>query len=161
VSVNDNGLSVEIDSCTAPDLRELVRTHLLFAQEVTPPGHVHALPIDGLVDPDLTLVSARAGGVLLGVGALKRIDDEHAELKTMHTAAAARGRGVGRAVLQQLVFLARQRGYRRLSLVTGTMDAFAAARSLYRSAGFVPCDPFGDYSANPFSICMTMSLQEA
>jgi putative acetyltransferase len=158
VSENGTALVVEVDDAAVADIRELLRTHLVFAQEVTPEGHVHALPVNRLLDPSVTLVSARADGVLLGVGALKRLADEHAEIKAMHTAAAARGHGVGRAVLERLVSIGRERGYQRLSLETGTMDAFAPARSLYLSAGFVPCEPFGEYTANPHSVCMTMSL---
>jgi putative acetyltransferase len=161
VDTGADALDVEIDDAANADIRELLRTHLLFAQEVTPEGHVHALPVDRLLDPQITLVSARADGVVLGVGALKRLDHEHAEIKAMHTAAAARGRGIGRAVLDRLVSIGRERGYHRLSLETGTMDAFASARSLYLSAGFAPCEPFGEYTANPHSICMTMSLGAA
>lgn len=158
VSEKGQALVVEVDDAAAADIRELLRTHLVFAQEVTPEGHVHALPVNALFDPSITLVSARADGVLLGVGSLKQLEDEHAEIKAMHTAAAARGRGVGRAMLARLVSIGRELGYQRLSLETGTMDAFAAARSLYVSAGFAPCEPFGEYTANPHSICMTMSL---
>lgn len=160
VRMFDNGVAlvVEIDDATAADIRELLHSHLLFAQDVTPEGPVHALTVDGLLDPLVTLVGARANGVLLGVGALKRLDDAHAEIKAMHTAAAARGHRVGRAVLSRLVSIARERGYRRLSLDTGTMEAFATARSLYMSAGLVPCEPFGEYTANPHSICMALFL---
>lgn len=154
-------LVVDTDDLAAADVRELLRTHLLFARSVTPEGHVHALPVDRLLDPRVTLVSARADGVLLGVGALKRSDDVHAEIKAMHVAAGARGRGVGRAVLARLVSIGRERGYQRLSLETGTMDAFAPARSLYTSAGFVQCEPYGEYTANPHSICMALSLGAA
>jgi putative acetyltransferase len=158
MAADGDALVVEIDDAAAADIRELLRTHLVFAHEVTPRDHVHALPVDGLLDPQITLVSARVDGAVLGVGALRQLDDDHAEIKAMHTAAAARGRGVGRAVLKRLVSIGRERGYQRLSLETGTADAFAPARSLYMSAGFAPCEPFGEYTANPHSLCMTMSL---
>ncbi|MHB1511540.1 MAG: GNAT family N-acetyltransferase [Acidimicrobiales bacterium] len=153
-----DALPVGIDDAAAADIRELLRTDLVFAHDVTPQGHVHALPVEALIDPHVTLVSARANGVLLGVGALKRLNDAHGEIKAMHTAATARRRGVGRAVLEQLMSIGREQGYQRLSLETGTMEAFAPARSLYVSAGFAPCEPFGQYTANPHSICMTKSL---
>jgi putative acetyltransferase len=155
---NADALAVEIDDPAAADIRELLRTHLAFAHDVTPEGHVHALAVERLLDPHVTLVSARDDGILLGVGALKELDDEHAEIKAMHTTVAARGHGVGRAVLERLTSIGRDRGYQRLSLETGTMDAFAPARSLYVSAGFAPCEPFGEYTANPHSVCMTISL---
>ncbi|MEP6598738.1 MAG: GNAT family N-acetyltransferase [Actinomycetota bacterium] len=104
------------------------------------------------------MFSLRRNGELLGVGALKRIDACHAELKSMHTAQAARGRGIGRAMLDHLVGVARDRGFRRVSLETGSMPAFAPARSLYASAGFRPCGPFGDYAPSPNSKFMTLSL---
>jgi putative acetyltransferase len=140
------------------DVRTLLGRHLAFARSVTPPGHVHALDLDGLLDPAVTFFSARCDGLVLGVGALKQLDDAHAELKSMHTSEAARRRGVGRAMLVHLLDVAADRGYRQVSLATGTMDAFAAARSLYESVGIVCCPPFGEYTANPYSTCMTMGL---
>ena len=107
---------------------------------------VHALDLDGLLDPAITFYSVRLDGDLFGVGAIKELDPEHAELKSMHTAAAARRRGVARALVEHLVEVVRERGARRVSIETGTGEAFVAARSLYASAGFVPCGPFGDYT---------------
>jgi len=101
----------------------LLERHLGFAHEHTPIEDVHALDIDGLLDPAVTLFSARRDGVLLGIGALKQLDNDHGELKSMHTAAAARRQGVGRAMVAHLVGVARQRGYQRVSLETGAMDA--------------------------------------
>lgn len=114
---------------------------------------------DALADPAMSLLTARAeDGVLLGIGALRELDAEHGEIKAMHVAAAARGSGTGRALLDELLALAQRRGYLRVSLETGTMDAFAAARSLYASAGFAPCAPFGSYADSPHSVCMTRRL---
>jgi putative acetyltransferase len=135
-----------------------VRHHLDFNVEVTPPGHVHALDIDGLAEPAVTFFSARRDGVLLGVAALKQLDHCHGEIKSMHTTEAVRGRGVGRALVKHLLAVAAGRGYRRVSLETGTMVAFAPARSLYEKLGFVRCDPFGSYTVNPYSVCMTIEI---
>ena len=151
-------LLIAIDDPRVEDVRALLETHLAFAREVTPPGHVHALDIDGLVDPAVTFFSARGDGVLVGIGALKRLDGSHAELKSMHTAQAARGQGVGRAMVDHLLAVAAARGFQRVSLETGTMGAFAPARSLYATVGFTPCEPFGEYTANPNSACMTIDL---
>lgn len=152
-------LRFEVDDPRADDVRALLERHLAFAHEVTPPGHVHALDVDGLLDPAVTFFSARAAdGALLGVVALRRIDDAHAELKSMHVAESARGQGLGRVLLQRLLDAARGRGYARVSLETGAMPAFAAARRLYESAGFTGCPPFGDYTDNPNSTCMTLAL---
>lgn len=154
-------LVIAPDDPRAPDVRALLALHLAFAGAASPPEHVHALGVDGLIDPAVVFFSARDGGALVGVGAIKRLDAIHAELKSMHTLEACRGRGVGRAMLDHLVAYARASGYRRVSLETGTMEEFAPARSLYAGAGFEPCAPFAAYTLNPFSTCMTMELAPA
>jgi putative acetyltransferase len=151
-------LVIVIDDPRAADVRALVERHLTFTHETTPIEDVHALAIDGLVDPAVTFFSARLDGRVLAVGALKHLDDEHAEVKSMHTAAEARGRGIARAMLAHLVAVARERGYRRLSLETGSGPAFAAARNLYIGAGFLPCAPFADYPDSPNSAYFTLAL---
>jgi putative acetyltransferase len=151
-------LVIAVDDPRAEDIRALLELHLAFASEVTPPGHVHALPLDGLLDPEVTLFSARRERRLLAIGALKQLDETHAELKSMHTVEAARGRGVGRAMVDHLLAEAATRRCAHVSIETGTYDAFAPARAMYARAGFVPCAPFGDYTANPYSICMTVEI---
>jgi putative acetyltransferase len=150
--------SIAIDDPRADDVHALLGRHLAFAHEHTPPAGVHALGLDGLLDPAVTLFSARRRRQLLAIGALKELDETHAELKSMHTAEAARRQGIGRAMVDHLLALARERGYRRVSLETGTVDAFAPARSLYASAGFTPCGPFGDYRLSPTNTFMTLLL---
>jgi putative acetyltransferase len=154
-------LVIAIDDPRIDEVRTLLDRHLAFARDVTPPDHVHAMEVDDLLGPAVTFFSARRDGVLLGVGALKRLDETHAELKSMHTITAARGRGVGRAMVDHLLAVAADRGYRRVSLETGTIDAFAPARSLYTKIGFEPCAPFGEYTVNPHSACMTIDLAQA
>jgi putative acetyltransferase len=151
-------LVIAVDDPRIDDVRTLLDRHLAFAREVTPPDHVHAMEVDDLVDPAVTFFSARRAGVLLGVGALKRLDESHAEVKSMHTSESARGEGVGRAMVGHLLAVAGDRGYQRVSLETGTMDAFAPARSLYTTVGFKPCAPFGEYTVNPHSVYMTIDL---
>jgi putative acetyltransferase len=147
-----------VDDPRAADVRALLRRHLVFANAHSPPEDVHALDIDGLLDPAVTFYGFRRDGELLGVGALKHLDPRHGELKSMHTAEAARGHGVGRAVLAHLIGVARGRGYHRVSLETGSMAAFAPARSLYRGAGFEVGQPFGSYRPSPNSTFMTLLL---
>jgi putative acetyltransferase len=146
------------DDPAARDVHALLERHLAFAHEHSPPEDVHALDGAGLGAENIAFFSIRDGGELLGIGALKEIDTTHAEIKSMHTAAVARGRGVARAMLDHLLATARERGYQRVSLETGSMDAFAPARALYASAGFVVCPPFGDYWDSPYSVCMTLEL---
>ncbi len=154
-------LIIAVADPNADDVRALLDRHLSFARGESPPEHVHALASKAWADPGLTLFGARRDGELLGVGAIRRLDDTHAELKAMHTREQARGQGVGQAMLSHLLRVAGARGYQRVSLETGTMDAFAAARALYRKAGFRPCPPFGPYTVNPYSLCMTLTLDPA
>lgn len=149
---------IAVDDPLAHDVRALLELHLAFAHEHSPPEDVHALDVDGLRDPAVTFYSYRVAGRLLAIGALRQLDAEHAEVKSMHTAREARGRGIGRAMLAHLVAEARARGCRRLSLETGTMAAFEPARALYTAAGFVPCEPFGSYVRSRNSTCMTLRL---
>ena len=148
-----------IDDPRAADVRELLERHLAFTSSHSPPEDCHALDVDGLLDPAVTFFSFRDRGGLLAVGAVKTLDGDHGELKSMHTTEAARRRGIGRAMLQHLVGVARDGGFRRLSLETGSAPAFAPARALYASAGFMPCAAFGDYSPSPNSTFMTLSLE--
>jgi len=154
-------LVIAVDDPRSDDVRTLLDRHLAFSRQGSPLGHDHALDIEDLLDPSVTLFSARRDGVLLGVGALKRVDETHAELKSMHTSESARGQGVGRAMVGHLLSVAADRDYQRVSLETGTMDAFASARSLYTKVGFKPCAPFGEYTVNPHSAYMTLDLAEA
>lgn len=149
---------IAVDSPARADVRALLDTHLAFANATSPPEDVHALDTDGLTAPDVTFFSIRDNGSLLGVGALRELDGAHGEIKSMHTAEPTRGQGVGRAMLDHLLEIARSRGYSRVSLETGTMEEFAAARTLYLRAGFVECPPFGDYFVSPNSVCMTLEL---
>ena len=152
---------IAADDPRASDVRDLLGRHLAFAHSQSGPEHVHALSTDGLLDPAISFFSYREDGELLAVGAIKQLEPGHAEIKSMHTAQAARGRGIGRALLGHLIGLARDRGCTRISLETGAIPAFAPARALYASAGFVPCGPFGDYAESPFNTFMTLTLHRA
>ena len=139
-------------------VRALILAQLEYGRAVSPPEDAHALEPEALAGPDVALFAAREGEAVLAIGALVRLDDEHGELKAMHTAAAARGRGLGRAMLAHLLAEAQRRGYRRVSVETGSMDAFAPARALYESAGFAVCPPFADYVGSTNSVYMSLPL---
>lgn len=153
-----SAIEVAVDDPRRDDVRRLLERHWEFAADDAPPEHCHALDLDGLLAPTVTFVSARVDGELVGVGALKELDDAHGELKSMHTAAASRGQGVGRALVDHLLNVARQRGYRRVSLETGSNEPFAPALALYSGAGFTRCGPFAEYTANSYSVYMTRTL---
>jgi putative acetyltransferase len=142
----------------APDVAALVETHLTYSHAGSPPEHVHALDMGGLLDPAVTLFSARVAGTLVGIGAIRELDPVHGEIKSMHTTPEARGRGVGRALIDHLLDVASARGYRRVSLETGTGESFAPARRLYERVGFSECPPFGAYTRNSLSTCMSITL---
>ena len=153
-------MRIGIDDPRLLDVRQLLDRHLAFALASSPREHAHALGIDRLLQPDITFYTARdADGDLLGIGALRELDAEHGEVKSMHTVEHARRAGVGGAVLQRITDEARHRGYRRLSLETGTGAVFAPAQSLYARAGFTVCEPFGEYTRNVHSLCMTLALR--
>ncbi len=141
-----------------PRVVALLDHHLREAHRNSPPGSVFALDLSGLADPALTLWGAWDGDALLGLGALKRLDDETGEIKSMRTADTAQRRGVGRAMLDHLLWQARARGLRTVKLETGANDAFAPARAMYAAAGFVPCEAFGDYVLTDFNRCYALTL---
>jgi putative acetyltransferase len=124
----------------------------------SPPESVHALDLDGLRAPDITFWSVWSDRTLVGCGALRQLSSEHGEIKSMHTVADHRGKGVAAALLTHILGEARSRRYRRVSLETGTMEGFAPARALYTRFGFRPCPPFGAYREDPNSVCMTLDL---
>ena len=153
-----NAFTIDIEDPRTDDITALLERHLAFCHATTPLEHAFALDLEGLLDPSITFFALRRDGELLGVGALKELDPSHGEIKSMHTVAEARRLGVGREIVDHLVATATERGYSRLSLETGTMEAFAPARSLYANVGFVPCGPFADYTESPDNTFMTLAL---
>ncbi|MGY0500453.1 GNAT family N-acetyltransferase [Nocardia sp. FBN12] len=151
-------LRVVADDLAGADIRALLAAHHAEMADTTPACSMHALDLTALRDPAVTVWSAWAGADLVGCGALKELDAEHAEIKSMRTADGYTGRGVAAAVLAHLVAVAGERGYRRLSLETGAEDFFAPARRLYLRHGFVECGPFGTYSTDPLSRYFTLPL---
>lgn len=138
----------------------LLRTHLEAARANTARDSAHALDVSGLRRPDIRFWSAWEEEDLLGCGALRRLSAREGEVKSMHTAASARRRGVGSALLRTIIAAAREAGLERLSLETGSWDYFRPAVALYRAHGFVPCAPFADYREDPNSVFMTLALRQ-
>jgi len=112
----------------------------------------------GLNSPEICFWSAWDGDDLLAVAAMKRLSHSHGEVKSMHTAEAVRRRGVGAAILEHIIDVARNRGIKKLSLETGSWPFFQPAVALYERHGFVECPPFGDYKLDPNSIFMTREV---
>lgn len=149
---------IERDDLTREPVLALLREHLANMHELSPPGAVFAFDVERLRVPDVTFWTAWEGDALLGCGALKELPAGEGEIKSMRTPKAARRRGAGRALLEHILAEARARGYRRLSLETGSHPDFGAAHALYRRYGFADCGPFGDYQDNGFSVFMTLPL---
>jgi putative acetyltransferase len=151
-------MRIQVDDLSGTQIRALLEEHLRNMHELSPPESVHALDLAALRKPEITFWTIWSQGELWGCGALKALDPAHGEVKSMRTAAARRRQGVGRAMLEHIIAVARTRSYARLSLETGSMDAFAPARRLYESYGFSYCGPFADYTADPNSVFMTRTF---
>lgn len=141
-----------------PRVITLLARHFAAMRSTGPEESCHVMPLDAMRRADLDFFAAWEGEILAGFGAIKRLGDDHGEVKSMHTAAARRGQGVGQAVLDHLLAHARAAGLQRLSLETGAGDVFVPARALYARNGFEICAPFGDYKLDPNSVFMTRTL---
>ena len=151
-------MDIRIDDLQGPEIAELLQEHLRDMHRVSPPESIHALDLESLRQPAITFWTMWDAGILVGCGAIKALDPQHAEIKSMRTASAHRRKGVAKQLLQHLLDEAKQRGYTRVSLETGSMDFFRPARALYAGFGFEPCPPFADYSEDPNSVFMTKQL---
>ena len=146
------------DDLTGVEIRALLETHFAAMLASSPAESCHFLDFDGLNAPDVTFWSIWDGIALAGCGALKALSSGEGEIKSMRTHADHLRKGAGAAMLKHIISQARQRGYVRLSLETGSSDAFTPARALYEAYGFAYCPPFGDYAEDPFSRFMTLAI---
>lgn len=151
-------ITVRRDDLSSPEVQSLIAEHLSGMHSNSPPGHVHALAIAKLQAPDITFWSAWADGILCGCGALKELDRRTGEVKSMRTRPAFLRRGVGQAILDEIIRTGRQRGYSHLLLETGTGQSFEPAHALYRRSGFESSGPFGEYIATDFNVFMVKVL---
>jgi putative acetyltransferase len=151
-------VEIRAESPLQPDLALLMARHTADMQTETPPESIHMLDATSLAAPGIAFYVMREAGMPVGMGAFKRIDDSHAELKSMHILAEHRGRGLSRRMLDHLLAEARAAGFSRVSLETGVQPGFAAARGLYARAGFAECGPFEGYGPDPNSVFMTRAL---
>lgn len=136
----------------------LLDEHLQGMADHSPPESIHALDLDGLRAPGVTFWTLWEGDELYGCGALQELDSEHGEIKSMRTATARLRKGVAATMLEHILAEAQHRGYRRLSLETGSGPGFDAAHALYEKYGFSYCGPFANYTNDPFSRFMTIEL---
>ncbi|MDA0637028.1 GNAT family N-acetyltransferase [Nonomuraea sp. MCN248] len=147
-----------VDDLTGEEIAKFLEEHVQEMLSTTPLESKHALDLDGLRRPEITFWSVWDEGTLVGCGAVKRLDTEHAELKSMRTATARKRGGVGSFLLTHIIAEATRMGFARISLETGSGEFFLPARRLYEKFGFAYCEPFADYRPDPNSVFMTLAL---
>jgi len=151
-------MDIRADDLSGPEIIHLLHEHLQSVALHSPPESVHALDLEALRKPDITFWSVWQGSELMGCGAIKELDSRHGEIKSMRTASLHLRKGVAARLMRHILEEAKRRSYERLSLETGSVDAFAPARKLYASFGFKPCGPFADYVEDPYSVFMTREM---
>jgi putative acetyltransferase len=151
-------MAIKRDDLSGPEIAAFLEEHIQEMRAVSPPESKHALDLEGLRRPEITFWTLWHEARIAGCCALKQLDPQHAEVKSMRTARTLRRQGVGARLVDHVIREARARGYRRLSLETGAMEFFAPARSLYRKFGFEPCGPFAGYKEDPNSAFFTKVL---
>jgi putative acetyltransferase len=149
---------IKVDDLNGPEIQALLQEHLDSMFSLSPPESVHALDLGGLRSPAITFWTVWQDNELLGCGALQELDQQHGEIKSMRTSEAHRRKGVAKFMLRHIIQQAKERGYMRLSLETGSMDGFEPARLLYEKFGFTYCEPFGEYALDPNSSFMQLNL---
>lgn len=151
-------MEIRVDDVRGAEVCALIREHLHGMTLHSPPESIHALGLEALRQPGITFWSVWQEGALMGCGAIKELDARHGEIKSMRTATPHLRKGVAARLMQHILEEAKRRSYRRLSLETGSMEGFAAARKLYERFGFAYCGPFADYGEDPNSVFMTREL---
>ena len=148
-------IEISTEKSLSKELADLLKAHWLFCTSTTPIEHVYALDASNLFSPGITVFGARVNGELVGVGALRELEAEHAELKSMHTSVRFRGIGIGKAMVSHIENFAKTKGVERISLETGTSEHFKPARQLYKSLGYQTCEAFAGYVLSEDNTCMT------
>jgi putative acetyltransferase len=151
-------MDIRVDDLSGPGIIQLLHEHLQSVALHSPPESVHALDLEALRKPDITFWSVWQDSELMGCGAIRELDSRHGEIKSMRTASLHLRKGVAARLMRHILEEAKRRSYERLSLETGSMDAFAPARKLYASFGFKPCGPFANYVEDPYSVFMTREM---
>ena len=151
-------MKIIVDDLSGPEIAEFLAEHICDMKSVSPPESKHALDLDGLRKPGITFWTVWDGDALVGCGALKELDAQHGEIKSMRTAAKRKRGGIASLMLRHIIDVAQQRNYHQLSLETGSMPFFEPARRLYAKFGFTPCAPFANYKEDPNSVFLTREL---
>ena len=152
-------MDIRVDDLSSPQIIQLLQVHLHSMTLHSPPESIHALDLEALRKPEITFWSVWQNAELMGCGAIKELDAGHGEIKSMRTVSSHLRKGVAARLMRHILDEAKRRSYQRLSLETGSMEAFAPARQLYARFGFKPCGPFADYVEDPYSTFMTREMQ--
>jgi putative acetyltransferase len=151
-------VKIMVDDLSGPEIAAFLEEHIQEMRALTPLESKHALDLDGLRRREITFWSVRDGDGVVGCGAIKRLDDDHAEVKSMRTAPGRKRAGIASALLEHILAEAKRMGFSQLSLETGATEPFLPARRLYEKFGFEYCGPFADYVLDPCSVFMTRML---
>ena len=151
-------MKIVVEDLSGPEIAAFLAEHVQQMRSITPLENAFALDLDGLRQPDITFWSVWDDDRVVGCGAIKRLDADHAELKSMRTATARKRSGIASLLLEHIIAEARQMGFLRLSLETGSAEFFRPARSLYEKFGFRYCEPFADYQTSPHNVFLTRAL---
>jgi putative acetyltransferase len=151
-------MRIAVDDLSGPEIAKFLDEHVQQMRSISPPESVHALDLDELRKPEITFWSVTDDDALVGCGAIKRLDAEHAEVKSMRTTSTRKRGGIASLLLKHIITDAKRMGYARLSLETGAEEFFLPARKLYEKFGFDYCQPFAEYKPDPFSVFMTRKL---
>ncbi len=151
-------MEIIVDDLTGPEIAAFLDEHIQEMRALSPLESKHALDLESLRKAEITFWSVYDGDRLVGSGAIKKLDDSHAEVKSMRTASDRKRSGVASMMLEHIFREAKARGFSRLSLETGANPPFEPARKLYEKFGFEYCGPFADYRLDPYSVFMTKVL---
>jgi putative acetyltransferase len=151
-------MEIKIDDLSGAEIAKFLEEHITEMKSVSPPESKHALDLAGLRKPEIIFWTVWDDGHLIGCGAIKALDVDHAEIKSMRTIVSRRGQGLASMLLQHILSEAQRQGYQQISLETGSMPFFEPARNLYAKYGFEKCAPFSTYREDPNSVFMTRKL---
>ncbi len=151
-------MNIQIDNLDSAEVKQLLQEHHDDMLKHSPPESVHALDLSSLKAPDVTFWTVRINGELAGCGALKKLNEKHAELKSMRTSQKFLRKGVAAELLTHIINTAKAESIARISLETGTKKAFIPAQKLYKNFGFQECQPFSNYKEDPYSMFLTKAI---
>ena len=141
-----------------PEVNELLTNHFIELRAASPEGSAHVLDIPGLKIPSIKFWSLWENEKLFGCGALKFLEIDHGEFKSIRVHDSFRNKGNGIKVIKHLIEEAKKLNIKRLSIETGAGDFFIPARKLFNKCHFLPCEPFAHYKLDKNSIYLTKQI---